>query len=443
MHGTARPRPRSRTRRAAPRRAPSTATSPPAPVPDPHPPQVAIELAARDEIGQRELLDHGRAAVGEPLGERQLTGQPRRAQHPAEPQRRDQPLARRADVAHALRREALERAERPAVEAQLRVVVVLDDQPLDLVAPRPAAPLGARMTSRRRSGTGARGSRRPSHSPMPPARRRRGPLVVRRDRDRLESSPSAISRCCAQPGSSIAIRSIPRSRSDVHRRPKRLREAGADERVLGLGRGAARSTEVFHQRVSQLRRAARIAVAERVVRRVAQRGAQRAQPAIARERGEVGQCRIEAVRVPRLRQACGQRRELGARPRGDPGRRTLARDAGTPRRRADCRPRARRLARRRARPRARAMRAAAPRAPAARCGPARAGCSSSCACSGPAPGRRSSENLRARDWLSFLHQNWTLTPSQFRRTVLTTDAAASQGAQQWTGSRSLEPASRA
>ncbi|HEY2056183.1 MAG TPA: hypothetical protein VGH14_19805 [Solirubrobacterales bacterium] len=33
-----------------------------------HPPQVAVELAAAEEVGERRLVDHRRAAVGEDLG---------------------------------------------------------------------------------------------------------------------------------------------------------------------------------------------------------------------------------------------------------------------------------------------------------------------------------------------------------------------------------------
>ena len=98
-----------------------------------HPPQVALELAAGDEVGERELAGDLRACVLDRLRGDQRPREPRRRQHPAQPHPRCQPLARRADVEDAVGREALQRAD--ALVAELGVVVVLDDQPVAALGP--------------------------------------------------------------------------------------------------------------------------------------------------------------------------------------------------------------------------------------------------------------------------------------------------------------------
>ena len=91
-----------------------------------HPPQVAVEVAARQELGERDLLDPGRPAVGQELLLAHRREQPRRHDEPAEPKRRRQRLARRAGVDHPIGLEPLDCADRRAVVAVLGVVVVLD-----------------------------------------------------------------------------------------------------------------------------------------------------------------------------------------------------------------------------------------------------------------------------------------------------------------------------
>ena len=82
--------------------------------------------------------------------------------------------------------------------------------------------------------------------------------------------------------------------------------------LLGVGVGAAHPPEVVGERFAQLRQAARVAVAERVQRRVAQRRAQRAQPRLAREAREVGQAGVEVVGEA-LQQRAGGGRDAAAR----------------------------------------------------------------------------------------------------------------------------------
>ena len=68
------------------------------PVDLPHPPQVPVEITARDELGQRELLQRRRAAVGGDLRLRHGLGQVTRQDEPSQPQARCQRLACRPGV---------------------------------------------------------------------------------------------------------------------------------------------------------------------------------------------------------------------------------------------------------------------------------------------------------------------------------------------------------
>jgi hypothetical protein len=56
---------------------------------------VAVELAAREEVGERELVEHGRADVVEPLLARELVDESRRRDEPAESSWQATPSRRR------------------------------------------------------------------------------------------------------------------------------------------------------------------------------------------------------------------------------------------------------------------------------------------------------------------------------------------------------------
>jgi len=87
---------------------------------------VPVELAVREEIGERELVDRRRAAVGADLGRRQVVDPRGRRHQPAHPQPGRERLAGGAGVDHPVRVETLQRAHRRPVVAVLRVVVVFD-----------------------------------------------------------------------------------------------------------------------------------------------------------------------------------------------------------------------------------------------------------------------------------------------------------------------------
>src|SRR5206468_3981958 len=86
--------------------------------------EVAIELAARHEVGESELIDRRRALVGRLLHLGDRLYEPRREDEPAEAEPRREDLARRACVDDVIRAEALDRPDRLTVVAELRVVIV-------------------------------------------------------------------------------------------------------------------------------------------------------------------------------------------------------------------------------------------------------------------------------------------------------------------------------
>jgi hypothetical protein len=92
-----------------------------------HAAQVAVELAARQEIPKGELNDARRAAVGQVLLVGHRVQQSRRHEEPAESQRRgDQRLAGRAGVDDPVRVQCLKGSDGRSLVAVLGVVVVLD-----------------------------------------------------------------------------------------------------------------------------------------------------------------------------------------------------------------------------------------------------------------------------------------------------------------------------
>ena len=286
--------------------------------------------------------DHLRAAVLDRLGRDQLPGQPRGHQRPAEAHRRA------PGACWPSRCRATRSGARPcsaptadAVVAVLGVEVVLDDQPLAALGPldqrRAAlaaehAPVGnwcAGVTTTALAPVACERvdaqalARRPGSGPPRgrPARRSAGARASRGPRAAIALDPAA-----AQPAAE---------------QREALREAGAD-RACARGRrrrrGRARGSRRATSRSS--RHAARVGVADRVERRLAPGGAQRAQPAVAREAGEVGQARVEVVGEASAAASAPGARGAGARTAArDPHRRRPGGSGGSPRRRAGRRPR--------------------------------------------------------------------------------------------------------
>jgi hypothetical protein len=104
--------------------------------------QVAIELAALEEVGKRELLDDRRAEVVALLRGHEVRGDALGRHHPAEPQPRRERLRHRPGVEDPFGCEPLERADGGAVVPVFGVVVILEQEHVrrgrPLGEPRPA-----------------------------------------------------------------------------------------------------------------------------------------------------------------------------------------------------------------------------------------------------------------------------------------------------------------
>jgi hypothetical protein len=117
---------------------------------------VPLVRARFEQLRERDLVRRGSVeVVGSPEGENRV-GEAGRQHQPAEPQSRCERLARRPPVHDVLWVERLQRADRRPVEAELAVVVVLDEEVVAGARPgeRGGAPLGLQQ---RRSGTDAPG----------------------------------------------------------------------------------------------------------------------------------------------------------------------------------------------------------------------------------------------------------------------------------------------
>ena len=199
-----------------------------------HAPQVAVEIAGRDQPGECELVERRARGVGEALrldhGLDERLGQ----HEPCDAQRGRERLAGRAGVDDVVGRERLQRADRPAVVAELAVVVVLDHEAR-------ARPLGERRPALRRERRAQADLVGRCHD-----HRARGEILDARaalvDRDG-DDAPS-------RGGDDIAMQRQARVlHGDVRARhardqPQRLDVAGADHDPLGLRDDAPRAPEV-------------------------------------------------------------------------------------------------------------------------------------------------------------------------------------------------------
>ena len=222
---------------------------------------MAVDLAAGEQPGERELLEHRRAFVVVGLLAQDRVGERRRDDEPARPQRRGERLADRAEVDDAVRRQALQRADGCAVVAILGVVVVLEDQPVPFEQPCAA--------------------RRAEHDP--------GRELVRgRDRAR-RARRCAASAATSRPSSSTGTATgsspaggelrLDRLRCRVLQRDPRdaplqqragderesLRDAGRDHGRGRVGDHAAHPPEIGRELRPQLHRPLRVRVAEPIV----------------------------------------------------------------------------------------------------------------------------------------------------------------------------------
>jgi len=291
-----------------------------------HPPQVPVVAARGQQRRQRHLVKGARSAIAHLLLGRDRVGQAGRGEHPAEPDRRRQRLAGGADQEDAVRREALEDADRFLVVAELRVVVVLDDEPVDPPGPvrQRMPPLGGQHHPGRRLVGGGH-----HHRPGVAGRQRVDHQAVFIDRRVHDAQAHRGRRAQRLIGLGAAVaRIFEGNRGDpglARQRPQDqvepLRETGADDHPVRVGIGRADPPQVPGQNVAQLAAAARIAVAQ-IGRGDGAAGLPDGpHPVGPGEAGQVGHARVEVRDQPRpgrpgRRRRRGRRRRLG-RPSAD------------------------------------------------------------------------------------------------------------------------------
>ena len=234
------------------------------------------------------------SSCGTPRQERVLLGQDavaeaRRCEDPADAEGGRQGLADRSQRHHAVGRQALQRAHGLPVVAELGVVVVLEDHPVDVV--RPLHQLVATGRAQHRPGRALVG-RRQQHGAGTAGAQLVDPDPLRVDRRRPTPAGRLAARCGrgpAGPGSSSPIRSMPCAGEGAEHERQPLPEAAHDDRVRGVGAAGTHPPVVAGEHRAQ---------AGRRPRRCRRRGrrsagavhgiAQRPQPVARRERTQVG-----------------------------------------------------------------------------------------------------------------------------------------------------------
>jgi hypothetical protein len=259
------------------------------PVDGPRPPQVAVELAALEEVGEGKLLDHRRAEVIALLGGNQIRGDAFGGDHPAEPQAGCERLRNRARIHHTAGREALDGADRRAVVAVLGVVVVLEHEP----------PAGGRPLDQ--GGAACRGEHhtrrelvgRCHDDGVERGRSARleqlGAKALLVDRDRHGLEPGGRELHPRRPAPRLLEPDSPGAAPDQGAPEDRhaLRHPRGHDHALGIARRSAHAAQVGGERAPELGRATRIAVVEAGVRGVAKRAAERSEPGAARKERDV------------------------------------------------------------------------------------------------------------------------------------------------------------
>ena len=202
---------------------------------------------------------------------------------------------------------------RSTVVAVLRVVVVFDHQP-PVRGPRP---LQERAPALRREDDAGRVLVRRGHEHG--ADRGRGervdvqPAVV--DRDRFEAEPPALQLVAGAAGARVLVADGGDAAAREHLRDQRkaLGDPVHDHDLRGIGAHAAGPAQPRRERGAQFEGAARVAVAERVVRGAGEGGAFCAEPGLARERRQVGQAGAQVDGHPGRRRLRPHRGRTGRR----------------------------------------------------------------------------------------------------------------------------------
>ena len=208
-----------------------------------------------------------RAHVGGVLRPRDRLDQRLGDDQPAEAEPGRQDLARGAGVHDAIGAEALDRADRLPVVAELGVVVVLDDRRAARARPSPRAPPVAPAGGRRRSGTDGRPSRRRHRRGSPASRSTSSPSSSTGTATQRRPAASIAARYSGSVGSSTATSRAPVAARARAVRREALGEPGRDDHVGGVGGRAADPVEIGGEGGPQLRHSVPGAVRQAIARR--------------------------------------------------------------------------------------------------------------------------------------------------------------------------------
>ena len=280
-------------------------------------PQMTIEAATFDEVGEGQLVERRRSVVGVQFGERHPIDQRVGKQQPANPEGRGQRLARGPEMRDTSIRHALQGADGLAIESVLGVVVVLDDdgattgRPLD----QRRAALGREDDPGRElvGGCHEHGADVQAVQPLDAQ-----PATVHGNGLDAQAHGLNVGALAAVPG-------ILDGHATHAARPERVADeaqtlgvAGAQDDALLVCDRAARPIEVGRQRRARTDRTLGIRISEVLVAGRAEHPSERRQPGTSREQRDIRQPRPEVV---------ARRRRLLALREGWP-RRTACHDSG-------------------------------------------------------------------------------------------------------------------
>ncbi len=275
---------------------------------------MSVEVAAAQELGVDQLVDGGRAQVGDPLALGRGLAPGAGHHHPPQAECRGENLARRARVDDVSRVEALERSHSGAVVAILGVVVVLDDKRAALV--RPSAELLAPF--RCHHGSGRKLVRRSDQDRIhlePREAIHAEAALVHGDGDRLEAR---LADDLPQTGVAGVLDPDPPGAAATERvgdNAQALREPVAHDDVARIRYDMTHTAGVFGQRCAQLGRALGIAVAQVSGAERVQHPSHRAGEGRPRKEPQIGEARSE-VEPDRRRVGCDRLSVVDRRWRG-------------------------------------------------------------------------------------------------------------------------------
>lgn len=275
-------------------------------------PQLTVVVAPCDEIGEHRLVDGRVAEVHRAFAVDDLVGHRRRCQQPPQPQTGCQRFAHGAGVHDVFRIQPLQRPDGRPVVAEVTVVVVLHDHPVDV--PRPvqeAAPAGGGV----RDSGGELVGRCGHHGTYPGARQRlRGqPFVIERQRGRSKARRGEERGVFGAPRILDTDGAHPAFAQHEPEQRRRLRHARTDQQALRIGHHPATPRQQGRQRDPQLGQSTWIRIAQGAVRQPAERRTVGRAQALRGKSERSGVPGRKSTRVPGPRGARSRARSAAAR----------------------------------------------------------------------------------------------------------------------------------